>query len=87
MISDHMHYRNISNIGQVSKRSWELCLFCWYYALYYAGAPINVISIFSNLEKMYVLFSKSQEIHQIQMEQKLKVFSFKRINTVRWSSS
>jgi hypothetical protein len=30
---------------------------------------------------MYVLFSKSQEIHQIQIEQKLKVFSLKRINT------
>jgi hypothetical protein len=55
-----------------------------------AGAAINVISLFSNLKKTYTLFSQSEKIHSMfettQKDQKLKVLSLKRINTVRWSS-
>ena len=55
-----------------------------------AGAAINVISLFSNLEKTYTLFSQSEKIHSmfesIQKDQQLKVLALKRINTVRWHS-
>ena len=55
-----------------------------------AGASIQVIKLFDNLEKLYNLFQKSQKIHDlfesIQKEKKLNVISLKRINTVRWSS-
>ena len=55
-----------------------------------AGASIQVIKLFDNLEKLYNLFRKSQKIHDlfesIQKEKKLNVLSLKRINTVRWSS-
>ena len=30
-----------------------------------ASVSINVISLFSNLEKLYVLFSKSQKVHEL----------------------
>ena len=50
----------------------------------------KVISLFNNLEALYVLFSKSQRIHGLfetaQLEENLKVLSLKRLNTVRWNS-
>ena len=55
-----------------------------------AGASVQVIKLFDNLEKLYNLFLKSQKIHDlfesIQKEKKLTVISLKSINTVRWSS-
>ena len=55
-----------------------------------AGASIQVIKLFDNLEKLYNLFRKSQKIHDlsesIQKEKRLNVISLKHINTVRWSS-
>ena len=55
-----------------------------------AGASVQVIKLFANLEKLYNLFRKSQKIHDlfesIQKEKKLNVTSLKRINTLRWSS-
>ena len=55
-----------------------------------AGIAVQVISLFNNLEALYVLFSKSQRIHGLfetaQLEENLKVLSLKRLNTVRWNS-
>ena len=55
-----------------------------------AGVAINVISLFGDLEKLYNLFSKSHRVHSLfentQTDESLKVFSVKRLNTVRWSA-
>ena len=55
-----------------------------------AGAAIDVIFLFGNLEKVYALFSRSQKIHSlfedIQKDERLKVLTLKRANTVRWHS-
>ena len=55
-----------------------------------ASVAVPVISLFNDLETLYVLFSKTQRIHDLfeatQREGNLKVFSLKRLNTVRWHS-
>ena len=55
-----------------------------------AGATINVISLFGNLEKLCNFFSKSHRVHSLfenaQRDESLKVFAVKRLNTVRWSA-
>lgn len=55
-----------------------------------ASVSVPVISLFSDLEALYVLFSKTQKIHDlfeaVQREDNLKVLSLKRLNTVRWHS-
>ena len=53
-----------------------------------ASVDVQVISLFN--EVLYVLFSKTQRIHDlfeaVQLEENLKVLSLKRLNTVRWHS-
>ena len=53
----------------------------------FASAAIDVISLFGNLEKVYALFSRSQKIRSlfedIQKDERLKVLTLKRVNTVR----
>ncbi|CAB4028589.1 zinc finger MYM-type 1-like, partial [Paramuricea clavata] len=55
-----------------------------------ASVDVQVISLFNDLEALYVLFSKTQRIHDlfeaVQLEENLKVLSLKRLNTVRWHS-
>ena len=55
-----------------------------------ASVAVPVISLFNDLEALYVLFSKTQRIHDlfetVQREENLKVLSLKRLNTVRWHS-
>ncbi|CAB3981529.1 Hypothetical predicted protein [Paramuricea clavata] len=55
-----------------------------------ASVDVQVISFFNDLEALYVLFSKTQRIHDlfeaVQLEENLKVLSLKRLNTVRWHS-
>ena len=55
-----------------------------------AGVAINVISLFGDLEKIYNLFSKSHRVHSLfentLKDESLKLFSVKRLNTVRWSA-
>ncbi len=55
-----------------------------------ASVAVHVISLFNELEALYVLFSKTQRIHDlfdaVQLEDNLKVLSLKRRNTVRWHS-
>ena len=55
-----------------------------------ASVAVPVISLFNDLEALYVLFSKTQRIHDlfetVQREENLKVLSLKRLNTVRWRS-
>ena len=55
-----------------------------------ASVAVPVISLFNDLEALYVLFSKTQRIHDlfetVQREENLKVLSLKRLNTVRWNS-
>ena len=52
-----------------------------------ASVAVPVISLFNDLEALYVLFSKTQRIHDLfeatQRERNLKVLSLKRLNTVR----
>ena len=55
-----------------------------------AGVAINVISLFSNLEKLHVLFGRSQKVHElfesVQKSAQLQVLPVKRLNTVRWNA-
>ncbi|CAB4001481.1 H(+) Cl(-) exchange transporter 3 [Paramuricea clavata] len=55
-----------------------------------ASVDVQVISLFNDLEALYVLFSKTQRIHDlfeaVQLEENLKVLSLKRLNTVLWHS-
>ncbi|CAB4036170.1 zinc finger MYM-type 1-like [Paramuricea clavata] len=55
-----------------------------------ASVDVQVISLFNDLEALYVLFSKTQRIYDlfeaVQLEENLKVLSLKRLNTVRWHS-
>ena len=55
-----------------------------------AAVTIDVISLFGNLETLYLLFNKSHKIHalfeDVQKSQGLAIRSLKRVNTVRWSS-
>ena len=55
-----------------------------------ASVAVQVISLFNELEAVYVLFSKTQRIHDlfeaVELEDNLKVLSLKRLNTVRWHS-
>lgn len=55
-----------------------------------ACVDISVINLFSQLEKLYIFFSKSQKVSslfkEVQRGKSLKVWSIKRLNTVRWSS-
>ena len=55
-----------------------------------ASVAVPVISLFNDLEALYVLFSKTQRIHDlfetVQREENLKVLSLKRLNTIRWHS-
>jgi hypothetical protein len=52
-----------------------------------ASVAVQVISLFNELEALYILFSKTQRIHDqfeaVQLEDNLKVLSLKRLNTVR----
>ena len=69
---------------------------CYAHTLYLvlsdsASVAVPVISLFNDLEALYVLFSKTQRIHDlfetVQGEENLKVLSLKRLNTVRcWHS-
>ena len=55
-----------------------------------ASFAINVISLFSNLEKLYLLYSKSKKVHELfesaKKNAQLQVFSVKRLNPVRWNA-
>ncbi len=55
-----------------------------------ASVAGQVISLFNELEALYVLFSKTQRIHDlfeaVQLEDNLKVLSLKRLNTAHWHS-
>ena len=55
-----------------------------------ASVAVQVISLFNELEALYVLFSKTQRIHDlfeaVQLEDNLKVLSLKRLNTAHWHS-
>ncbi len=55
-----------------------------------ASVAVQVISLFNELEALYILLSKTQRIHDqfeaVQLEDNLKVLSLKRHNTVRWHS-
>lgn len=55
-----------------------------------ATVAIDVVTLFGNLETLYLLFTKSNPIHRIfeevQNSKKFKVRSMKRLNTVRWQS-
>ncbi|CAB4034460.1 zinc finger MYM-type 1-like [Paramuricea clavata] len=55
-----------------------------------ASVDVQVISLFNDLEALYVLFRKTQRIYDlfeaVQLEENLKVLSLKRLNTVRWHS-
>ena len=68
---------------------------CYAHTLYLvlsdsASVDVQVISLFNDLKALYVLFSKTQRIHDlfeaVQLEENLKVLSLKRLNTVRWHS-
>ena len=53
------------------------------------SVAVDVVTLFENLETMYVLFSKSNNAHDVfeavQQTQGLPVRSLKCLNTVRWS--
>ena len=56
-----------------------------------ATVAVDVVTLFGNLEKLYVLFSKSQRVHalfeDVQKSEGLRhIRSLKRLNTVRWNS-
>ena len=55
-----------------------------------ASVAVPVISLFNDLEALYVLFSKTQRMHGLfeaaPREGNLKVLSLKRLNTIRWHS-
>ncbi|XP_046855188.1 uncharacterized protein LOC124448235 [Xenia sp. Carnegie-2017] len=51
---------------------------------------IDVITLFDSLEKLHVLFNNSHKVHElfqlVQKNENLKIFSIKRLNTVRWNA-
>eukprot|EP00731_Ephydatia_muelleri_P024343 Em0016g614a len=55
-----------------------------------ASVAIDVVTLFGNLETLYLLFSKSSKVHSIfedmQVSKGLAIRSLKRLNTVRWNS-
>ena len=55
-----------------------------------AAVAVDVVTLFGNLETMYLLFSKSQKAHavfeDVQRSEGLPLRSLKRLNTVRWFS-
>ena len=51
---------------------------------------VDVVTLFGNLETLYVLFSRSYKVHNvlesIQLSHGLPIRSLKRLNTVRWNA-
>ena len=54
------------------------------------SVAVDIVTLFRNIETMYVLFSKSNNaedvFEEVQQSQGLPVRSLKRLNTARWSS-
>eukprot|EP00731_Ephydatia_muelleri_P009420 Em0005g6a len=55
-----------------------------------AATSVDVVTLFGNLETLYVLFTRSQKVHglfeEVQRSQGCAIRSLKRLNTVRWSA-
>ena len=55
-----------------------------------AAIAVEVVTLFGNLETLYVLFSRSHKVHNvfesIQLSHGLPIRSLKRLNTVRWNA-
>ena len=55
-----------------------------------AAIAVDVVTLFGNLETLYVLFSRSHKVHNvlesIQLSHGLPIRSLKRLNTVRWNA-
>ena len=88
-------YNGLQSIIKDKIRSHVVYVHCYAHTLNLvlsdsASAAIDAISLFGKLEKVYALFSRSQKIHSvfedIQKDERLKVLTLKRVNTVRWHS-
>ena len=55
-----------------------------------AAISVDVVTLFGNLEALYLLFTRSPNVHglfeDVQRSQGCAIRSLKRLNTVRWSA-